>query len=76
MNDANQKACDTATYIYIYIYTGYAAEARRAVRLTSKLLKGTIEARRDSREETSMLSRAAPAPVRSRYTYTSISVRY
>ena len=63
-------------YIYIYIYIGYAAEARRAVRPTSKLLEETTEARRDSREETSMLSRAVPAPVRSRYMHTSISVRY
>ena len=62
MNDAKQKACDILQHVYI----GYAAEVRHAVRPTSKLLKGTVEARRDSREETSMLSRAAPAPVRSR----------
>ena len=68
MNDAKQNVCDILQhiYIYIYIYIGYAAEARRAVRPTSKLLEETTEARRDSREETSMLSRAAAAPVRSR----------
>ena len=75
MNDAKQKRV-THQHINTPIYIGYAAETRRAVRPTSKFLKGTVEARRDSREETSMLSRAAPAPVRSRYRYTSISVRY
>ena len=66
MNDA--KAERVCTYCNIYI--GYAAEARRAVRPTSKLLEEKTEARRDPREETSMLSRAVPSPVRSRYMHT------